>query len=145
MLRELRMARAGGKFDWPDAEDHFSAGAFGASRESTQASPSIRLCEYEQYDLFRRIMNRVLPAQPITDISEKDSVMHVLYDIRDHDRSFIPGTRHLRMGACGAVENFNTDVGDAWEYADAPEYREHMTALACGFGINYLVYSMTPD
>ena len=25
--------------------------------------------------------------------------------------------------------NFNTDVGDAWEYADSPEYPEQMTWL----------------
>jgi len=39
--------------------------------------------------------------------------------------------------------NFNTDVGDAWGYADAPEYAEAMTSLAYRYGINYLVYSMT--
>jgi hypothetical protein len=39
--------------------------------------------------------------------------------------------------------NFNTDVGDAWEYADSPLYPEQMTALAYRYGINYLVYSMT--
>jgi hypothetical protein len=97
-----------------------------------------------------------------------DSVMHVLYDIQQKDLSFIPGTRHLRRGPGGTVEvqqpfgtqpawramyddknrmivavNYNTDIGDAWEYADAPEYPEHMTALAYRYGINYLVYSMT--
>ncbi len=39
--------------------------------------------------------------------------------------------------------NYNTDIGDAWEYADAPEYPEHMTALAYRYGINYVVYAMT--
>ena len=38
--------------------------------------------------------------------------------------------------------NFNTDVGDAWEYADSPMYPEQMTALAYRYGINYLIYSM---
>ena len=37
--------------------------------------------------------------------------------------------------------NYNTDIGDAWEYADAPEYPEHMTTLAYRYGLNYLVYS----
>jgi len=101
--------------------------------------------------------------------------MHVLYDIREKDRTFIPGTRHLRRGAGGQIfvqqpegskpawlamyddvppnpaghkrmvvaVNFNTDVGDAWEYADAPEYPEEMTALAYRYGINYIIYSMT--
>ena len=39
--------------------------------------------------------------------------------------------------------NFNTDVGDAWEYADSPQYPEAMTTLAYRYGVNYLIYSMT--
>jgi hypothetical protein len=122
----------------------------------------------EQWEIFRETMNRVLPGRPITDIAETDSVMHVLYDIEEKDRTFIPGTRHLRRGADGTVEvyqppgtapawraidddkgrmmvavNFDTDVGDAWEYADSPLYPEQMTALAYRYGVNYLIYSMT--
>ena len=120
------------------------------------------------WELFRETMERVLPNRPITDIAESDSVMHVLYDIQEKDRTFIPGTRHLWMGAGGTVTvhqpqgtspawramyddknrmvvavNYNTDVGDAWEYADSPLYPEQMTALAYRYGINYLIYSMT--
>jgi hypothetical protein len=39
--------------------------------------------------------------------------------------------------------NYNTDVGEAWEYADSPQYPEQMTALAYRYGINYLIYAMT--
>ena len=39
--------------------------------------------------------------------------------------------------------NFNTDVGDAWEFADVPYYPAAMTLLAYRYGINYIVYSMT--
>ena len=198
--------------DWPDAEDHFSAGVRRLTRidtgeprhlrltddrlfdhpwiYATQAgwwaltdAETSRLREYllrggflvvddfwgpEQWEVFRQTMNRALPNRSITDIAESDSVMHVLYDIEEKDRSFIPGTRHLRRGPGGTVivqqpegtapawraiyddknrvivaANFNTDVGDAWEYADAPEYPEHMTALAYRYGINYVIYSMT--
>jgi hypothetical protein len=122
----------------------------------------------EQWEVFRRTMARVLPDQPITDIEESDSVMHVLYDIREKDRTFIPGTRHLRRGPGGSIVvqqppgtaptwramydgknhmvvavNFNTDVGDAWEYADWLEYPEAMTTLAYHYGVNYLIYAMT--
>ena len=122
----------------------------------------------EQWQIFRETMDRVLPGRPISDIAETDSVMHVLYDINEKDRTFIPGTRHLRLGPGGSVRvyqpagtapawramyddrnrmvvavNFNTDVGDAWEYADSPMYPEQMTALAYRYGINYLVYAMT--
>jgi len=120
----------------------------------------------EQWEIFEQTMARVLPGHPIPDIAESDSVMHVLYDIREKDRTYIPGTRHLRRGPGGTTivqqaespawramfdgrnrmvvaANFNTDVGDAWEYADAPEYPEAMTTLAYRYGINYLIYSMT--
>ena len=198
--------------DWPDAEDHFSAGIQRLTRIETgeplhmrltddrlfdypwiyatqtgwwglNDAETMRLREYllrggfivvddfwgeEQWENFRETMDRVLPGKPISDIAESDSVMHVLYDIQDKDRTFIPGTRHLRMGPGGTVlvyqpegtspawramyddkdrmvvaVNYNTDVGDAWEYADSPMYPEQMTALAYRYGINYLIYSMT--
>jgi hypothetical protein len=122
----------------------------------------------EQWEIFRETMNRVLPNELITDIAETDSVMHVLYDIQKKDLTFIPGSRHLRQGPGGTVQvmqpegmypawramydgkkrmvvaaNFNTDVGDAWEFADVPYYPEAMTTLAYRYGINYVVYAMT--
>ena len=198
--------------DWPDADDHFSAGVERLTRINTGDPRYLRLSddrlfeypwiyatqtgwwgltdletarlrEYlmrggflvvddfwgaEQWEMFRHTMDRVLPNRPISDIAETDSVMHVLYDIQEKDRTFIPGTRHLRRGPGGTVlvyqpegtapawramyddknrmvvaVNFNTDVGDAWEYADSPLYPEQMTALAYRYGINYLIYSMT--
>jgi hypothetical protein len=122
----------------------------------------------EQWAVFRRTMERVLPGRPIVDIAEEDSAMHVLYDIREKDRTIIPGSRHLRQGAGGVVRlsypegsvpawramyddhgrmvvaaNYNTDIGDAWEFADVPYYPESMTTLAYRYGINYVVYAMT--
>jgi hypothetical protein len=58
----------------------------------------------EQWEMFRRTMERVLPNHPITDIAESDSVMHVLYDIGEKDLTFIPGSRHLRRGPGGTVQ-----------------------------------------
>jgi hypothetical protein len=39
--------------------------------------------------------------------------------------------------------NFDTDIGDAWEFADVPYYPEAMTTLAYHYGLNYLMYSIT--
>ena len=123
----------------------------------------------EAWEVFSRTMARVLPGKPITDLAHSDAVMHVLYDIEEKDLTLIPGTRHLRIGPDGSVVvqlppgtglpawramyddkdrmvvavNYNTDVGDAWEYADSPYYPEPMTALAYRYGINYIIYSMT--
>src|SRR6266576_1313950 len=121
----------------------------------------------EQWEVFRETMSRVLPNHPILDIAESDSVMHVLYDIEEKDRTFIPGSRHLWRNGNGVQimqpagtspawralyddrqhmvvsVNFDTDIGDAWEFADVPYYPEKMTALAYRYGINYIVYAMT--
>jgi hypothetical protein len=121
-----------------------------------------------QWEVFRETMERVLPGHPITDTALTDPVMHVLYDIEAKDLTWIPGTRHIRRGAGGGATvqqppgtspawrsvnddagrmvvavNYNTDIGDAWEYADHPMYPEAMTALAYRYGVNYLVYAMT--
>ncbi len=122
----------------------------------------------ESYVVFTSTMAKVLPGKDIPDLPETDPVMHVLYDIREKDRTFIPGSRHLYRGANGKSEiyqppgtspawrgmyddrnhmvvavNYDTDVADAWEFADVPEYPENMTALAYRYGINYIIYSMT--
>lgn len=122
----------------------------------------------EQWEIFRQTMARALPGKTITDLNPSDSVMHLVYDIEPRDLTFIPGSRHLRRGYDGTVQvvqppgsepawramyddrhrmvvavNFNTDVGDAWEFADVPYYPENMTRLAYRYGINYIVYAMT--
>lgn len=121
-----------------------------------------------QWETFRDTMLRVLPGASFPDLSESDPILHVLYDIREQDRTFIPGTRHLYPGPHGTATvhqpagttptwramhdprqhlivaiNFNTDVGDAWEYADSPDYPAEMTNLAYRYGVNYLLYAMT--
>ena len=35
------------------------------------------------------------------------------------------------------------DLGDAWEWADYPQYEEKFSALAFRIAGNYMVYSMT--
>jgi len=118
----------------------------------------------QEWNVFMEAMNRALPGQPVTDIGLDDSVMHVLYDIQAKDLMFIPGSRHLDRdgrvyqppgtksawramydpkGRMVVSINFDTDIGDAWEFADVPYYPEAMTTLAYRYGINYLMYSIT--
>ena len=41
------------------------------------------------------------------------------------------------------VINFNTDIGDAWEWADVECYPNEFAGFAFRMGINWIVYSMT--
>jgi hypothetical protein len=121
----------------------------------------------EAWEVFRGTMERVLPGSEIPDLEPTDPVMHVLYDIEEKDRTFIPGSRHLYRTSNGVeviqpqgsqpawrrmdddrhhmvvAVNYDTDIGDAWEFADVPYYPEKMTTLAYRYGINYIIYSMT--
>jgi hypothetical protein len=197
--------------DWPDADNHFTAGIQRLTRIDTGDPRHVkltddnlfdypwiyatqtgwwalsdvevaRLREYllrggylvtddmwgsDAWEIFRDTMARVLPGRDIPDMVETDPVMHVMYDIEEKDRTFIPGSRHLRVGGGGTqimqppgshpawramyddrghmvvAVNYDTDVGDAWEFADVPYYPEKMTALAYRYGINYIIYAMT--
>jgi hypothetical protein len=118
----------------------------------------------EDWGVFQETMQRTLPEYRIVDLSEEDTLFHVLYDLDQGTQ--IPGLRHLRRGPGGSTVaempypaiwrgiydeeerllvavNFNMDIGDAWEHADWVEYPEPMTALSYRMGINYIIYAMT--
>ena len=112
--------------------------------------------------VFEDSMKLVFPERPIVEIPDDDPIMRAVYDI---DRRIqIPGEAHLREGCknCGdggrgshwrgiyddkgrvmIAIAYNSDLGDAWEYADDPYYPEKVASVAIRIGINYIVYSMT--
>lgn len=112
-----------------------------------------------EFQVFEESMKRTFPDRPIVDIPDDDQIFHVVYDLRD--RPQVPGQAHLRVGykndGVGArwrgiyddkgrimiAISGNSDLGDAWEYADDPYYPERFASLAIRVGVNYVVYAMT--
>jgi hypothetical protein len=112
--------------------------------------------------VFEDSMKLVFPDRPIVDIPDDDAIFHAVYDV--DDRFQIPGHDHLRQG-CKNCENggrgahwrgiyddkgrvmiaisYNSDMGDAWEWADDPYYPEKASSLAIRIGINYIIYAMS--
>ena len=106
-------------------------------------------------------LSQVFPDRKVVEVPADDPVFHVFYDV--DSKVQVPGIQYLRSGITYeqdgtlphwrgvydddgrlmVVINFNMDLGDAWEWADLPEYPEKWTALAYRFGINYIVYAMT--
>src|SRR6266699_3557027 len=102
-----------------------------------------------------------LPDRPIVEIENRDAIFHVLYDL--DERIQVAGTSPLSRGVTyeyggitphwrGIFDDrgrimvamcFNQDNGDAWEWADSPQYPEKMASQAYRIGINYIIYSMT--
>ncbi|HLJ13003.1 MAG TPA: DUF4159 domain-containing protein [Bryobacteraceae bacterium] len=112
-----------------------------------------------EWQVFEERMKRVFPNRPIVEIANDDPIFHTVYDL--DDRYQVPGAEHLRTGYKnnGRVPHwraiyddhgrimvaisFNSDIGDAWEWADEPEYPEKYSALAIRLGVNYIIYAMT--
>jgi len=116
---------------------------------------------------FAETVKRLYPDREISDDKLDDQVMHVLYNIEEKDLTFIPGSRHLYVSGGRTIiqqpqgsspvwagvhdqknrmviaVNYDTDIGDAWEFADVPAYPAEMTILAYRYGINYITYAMT--
>ncbi|HKQ86306.1 MAG TPA: DUF4159 domain-containing protein [Candidatus Acidoferrales bacterium] len=106
-------------------------------------------------------LRMVFPERHIEDLPNANEIFHIVYDL--NDRTQIPGTRYIwgRMqytpdsstpewrgirddkGRLVIAICHNSDVGDAWEWADSPNYPEHEASLAYRIGINYIIYSMT--
>ena len=112
-----------------------------------------------EWEMFEQRIKRVFPDRPIVDIPDNDQIFHTVYDL--DERYQVPGAAHLRLGyknnGVGAhwrgiyddkgrimvAISYNSDLGDAWEWADEPEYPEKFSALAIRIGVNYVVYAMT--
>lgn len=112
--------------------------------------------------VFDDSMKLVFPERPIAEIPDGEAIFHTVYDLED--RVQMPGQAHLRAGCKNCSEggrgahwqgiyddkgrvmiaiSYNSDVGDAWEYADDPWYPEKISGVALRLGVNYVVYAMT--
>ncbi len=115
----------------------------------------------QEWDRFQRQIRKVFPDREIVDVDASDPVFHCFFDI--HELFQVPGLQYLYSGRkyekdgyearyAGIYDdngrimvmiNFNVDLGDAWEWADLPEYPEQYTSMAYRLGVNYIVYAMT--
>lgn len=114
-----------------------------------------------EWGIFMDSLSRVFPDRPVVDIENSDQIFHTLYNLEE--RFQVPGVATFGTGTTYEYDGVeakwrgvyddkgrimvaicqNMDLGDAWEYADNPNYPEKYAALAFRIGINYLIYSMT--
>ncbi len=116
--------------------------------------------DYE-WESLARGLEMIFPDRPIEDLSNADEIFHTMYDLGEkfqiHGTRFIwggrpyspdsvvPKWRAIRddQGRIVVAICHNSDVGDAWEWADSPDYPEKETSLAYRIGIDDILYSMT--
>jgi hypothetical protein len=120
----------------------------------------------DEWNEFESRIKRAFPDHPIEDIPEDDQIYHTVYDITGKIQ--VAGWSHLGMGyKAGRYGNdnggkgahwrgirddkgrimvaisYNSDIGDAWEWADDPRYPAPMADQSIRIGVNYIIYSMT--
>ncbi|HKV06125.1 MAG TPA: DUF4159 domain-containing protein [Candidatus Acidoferrales bacterium] len=116
--------------------------------------------DYEWQVLLEGV-RMIFPNRPIEELANQDEIFHVVYNL--DDRIQVPGTRYIwgrwSYGPDSATPKWrairddkgrimiavchNSDVGDAWEWADSAAYPEHAASVAYRIGVNYIIYGMT--
>lgn len=101
-----------------------------------------------------------LPGLEVIEIDRADAIFHTVYDLSNRVR--VPGLNVVhgdqierggidphwravvdRQGRVLVAICHNMDLGDAWEWADLPEYPEKYASMAYRIGVNYILYAMT--
>ena len=115
-----------------------------------------------QWANFEAEMQRLLPNRPIVDIPLDHPIFHMVYDIQEIvqvpevSRGVYGGPTWEQDGYTAAARgifddegrlmvgiNWNTDLGDAWEWADHPYYPLKYSTFAFELGVNFIVYAMS--
>jgi hypothetical protein len=115
----------------------------------------------EDWENFMNGMRQVLPDRPVEDLQSGDEIFHTLYDI--DDKMQIPGEQYVWTGRTYEKDGYrpkwrairddkgriivaichNMHLGDAWEWADDPNYPETFASMAFRVGLDYILYGMT--
>jgi uncharacterized protein DUF4159 len=115
----------------------------------------------DQWQQFESEMRRVLPGSRIVDLPPDHPLLTAFYDVkeilqvpnignamrgqtseRDGDTPYLRGI-YDEKGRLMVVINANTDLGDAWEWAERPEYPLKYSTFAYQMGVNFIVYGMS--
>lgn len=114
---------------------------------------------------FEYQMEQVLPGYPIVDLSLSHEIFSTFYEITEllqvpnHSNGInsiyggstaecygcLPQVKGIydERGRLMVVINFNTDLGDAWEWADDPYYPLKFSTYAYEMGVNMILYAMS--
>ena len=116
-----------------------------------------------EWNNVERELKRVLPDRRIIDLPPEHPIYHCFYDLDHFPQtpglgSFLQGRTWEKGGYVGrlrAIEddsgramvliNWNTDMGDGWEWSNASDYPGYVkyTAQAYRMGIKEIIYSLT--
>jgi hypothetical protein len=111
---------------------------------------------------FESEIKRVLPEYPIVELPLSHPIFHAFYDVKElvqvpnvgngirggptwERDGYEPHCRGIfdDKGRLMVVINWNTDLGDAWEWAEQPLYPLKYSTFAYEMGVNFIMYAMS--
>jgi hypothetical protein len=115
----------------------------------------------DEWANFRYEIQRVLPEYPIEEIMLDHPIFSAYYEIDEILQ--VPSINNARWGdysECGPCRPFvagihddagrlmvlingNTDLGDAWEWAEQPDYPLSHSTYAFQIAVNFIIYAMS--
>jgi len=115
-----------------------------------------------EWAIFEANIKRVLPDRAIVDLGPDSPIFSAYYQIDQvvqvpninnairggptyEQDGYVPHVRGIfdDEGRLMVVINWNTDMGDAWEWAEDPRYPLKYSSYACEMGANLIVYAMS--
>jgi hypothetical protein len=115
----------------------------------------------QEWANFEYEMRRVFPEYPIVDLPLEHDVFHTVYNIKEVLQ--VPSIGRARVGQYWERDGYepfvrgifdekgrllvgiiwNSDLGDAWEWAEQPDYPVDRSTFAFQMGVNFIVYAMS--
>ncbi len=114
-----------------------------------------------EWAVFEWNMNRVLPGRPIVELEPDHPIFSTFYEIDEilqvpaygrfrggptwERDGYVPHVRGIANdeGRLMVIVNWNTDLGDAWEWAEQPDYPLQYSTFAFQMGVNMIIYAMS--
>ena len=115
----------------------------------------------QEWAQFEYQMGLVFPNNPIIDLDLDHPVFKTFYEIDEilqvpaygrywggptYERDgYVPYVKGIEDddGRLMVIINWNTDLGDAWEWAEQPDYPLEYSTFAFQMGVNMIVYAMS--
>jgi hypothetical protein len=115
-----------------------------------------------EWENFQMEFDRILPGLPITEIPLDHPLFSCFYNVSEivqvpnvgngmsggptwEKDGYRPAVRGIfdDKGRLMVVINWNTDLGDAWEWAENPYYPLRFSTYAYQMGVNFIIYGMS--
>ena len=115
-----------------------------------------------EFENFQNQFQRILPGYPIVDLPLDHPIFSCFYDVKEiiqvpnvgqgmqggptwESDGYYPAVKGVfdEQGRLMVVINWNTDLGDAWEWAENPYYPLKFSTYAYQMGVNFIIYAMS--